>query len=269
MPAIHRWRTLAAVAFARDARDWRTTQRHALMLALLPAGIAVAAAATVLYPPLYIWLLAEDSMVEWLQVLCLVGAGSFLSFLAIRLSKSGQKGTALVYGLVAVGSWFLAGEEISWGQRIFGWQTPEALEQVNRQGETTLHNIRGVQELVPAAMLLASLYGACAPLVWAAVRARWTKATPMHLLIPPLSLVPAFALAAGYRLFRLFVWPAADYGISEYSEVMELCLYLGLALFSWFNVRRPQQRRVAVAGPRHRLGPARHKPGQLVNVDGS
>jgi hypothetical protein len=148
---------------------------------------------------------------------------------------------ALLYGLVTLGAWFLTGEEISWGQRIFGWETPEALEEINRQGETTLHNIQGVQQLVPYAMLLAGLYGAGAPLVWAAVGARWEHVASRHLLIPPLCLVPAFLLAAGYRLFRMLVWPTADFVISEYAEVMELCLYLGLLLFSWLNLRRLQQ----------------------------
>ena len=254
MPASHRWRTTAVLACPRDAREWRIPRRQAVTLALIPAGISLAAAATVVYPPLYIWLLAEDSLVEWLQFLSLLAAAIFLTFIAVRLPASGQRGMAVVYGLVGAAAWFLAGEEISWGQRIFGWQTPESMEQINRQGETTLHNIRGVQELVPAAMLLASLYGACAPLVWAAVRARWKQAAPLHLLIPPLGLVPAFGLAAAYRLFRLLVWPAADYGISEYSEVMEFCLYLGLALFCWLNVRRLLHHRSSVAGPRHRGG---------------
>lgn len=31
--------------------------------------------------------------------------------------------------------------EISWGQRMFGWDTPEWLEAINAQGETNLHNI--------------------------------------------------------------------------------------------------------------------------------
>ena len=36
---------------------------------------------------------------------------------------------------------FGAGEEISWGQRILGFQTPEPLSQVNRQEEFNLHNL--------------------------------------------------------------------------------------------------------------------------------
>jgi len=33
------------------------------------------------------------------------------------------------------------GEEISWGQRILNFETPEALKQVNLQNETNIHNI--------------------------------------------------------------------------------------------------------------------------------
>ncbi len=36
---------------------------------------------------------------------------------------------------------FGAGEEISWGQRILGFETPEPLSQVNRQEEFNLHNL--------------------------------------------------------------------------------------------------------------------------------
>ena len=36
------------------------------------------------------------------------------------------------------------GEEISWGQRIFNWETPEAIEKINFQQETNLHNLDGL-----------------------------------------------------------------------------------------------------------------------------
>ncbi len=55
--------------------------------------------------------------------------------------------------------------------------------------------------------------------------------------------MPAFLLTAGYRLFRLLVWPTPDFVVSEYAEVMELCLYLGLLLFCWLNLRRLRQAR--------------------------
>jgi hypothetical protein len=52
---------------------------------------------------------------------------------------------SLVKQLVYLGLAFLfffgAGEEISWGQRIFGFKTPQELAQVNKQDELNLHNL--------------------------------------------------------------------------------------------------------------------------------
>ena len=47
----------------------------------------------------------------------------------------------LVYLGLAVLFLFGAGEEISWGQRILGFQTPEPLSEVNRQEEFNIHNL--------------------------------------------------------------------------------------------------------------------------------
>ena len=46
-----------------------------------------------------------------------------------------------VLRLVALGSLFIAMEEISWGQRVFSWETPAVWEEVNYQGETNIHNL--------------------------------------------------------------------------------------------------------------------------------
>ena len=45
----------------------------------------------------------------------------------------------LLFGLLFV---FAFGEEISWGQRIFDYATPEAIKKVNAQGEFNLHNMK-------------------------------------------------------------------------------------------------------------------------------
>lgn len=44
---------------------------------------------------------------------------------------------------LAVGLMFFVAfaEEISWGQRIFGWHTPDEYREMNLQGETNLHNL--------------------------------------------------------------------------------------------------------------------------------
>jgi hypothetical protein len=47
----------------------------------------------------------------------------------------------LIYLGLGLMFFFGAGEEISWGQRIFGFKTPEPLAQVNKQDELNLHNL--------------------------------------------------------------------------------------------------------------------------------
>jgi glucan phosphoethanolaminetransferase (alkaline phosphatase superfamily) len=42
--------------------------------------------------------------------------------------------------LCTAGAVYFAGEEASWGQWYFGWETPEEFARLNRQGETNLHN---------------------------------------------------------------------------------------------------------------------------------
>lgn len=58
---------------------------------------------------------------------------------------------------IALGTFWLLGEEISWGQHYFGWVSGEMFEQINDQGETNLHNTAasdGWLDQKPRAILL-------------------------------------------------------------------------------------------------------------------
>jgi hypothetical protein len=48
----------------------------------------------------------------------------------------------IIYLLLGLLFFFAFGEEISWGQRLFGWQTPEHLKEINLQQETNFHNLK-------------------------------------------------------------------------------------------------------------------------------
>ena len=39
-----------------------------------------------------------------------------------------------------LGCLYFGGEEASWGQHLFGWNTPDSWQAINNQGETNLHN---------------------------------------------------------------------------------------------------------------------------------
>jgi hypothetical protein len=43
--------------------------------------------------------------------------------------------------LTTIACIYFAGEEISWGQSFFHWQSPEVFNQLNKQHETNLHNM--------------------------------------------------------------------------------------------------------------------------------
>ena len=55
--------------------------------------------------------------------------------------------------IYCLGCIYFLGEEISWGQHLFGWATPEAWMEVNDQGETNLHNTSGWLDQVPRNVL--------------------------------------------------------------------------------------------------------------------
>ena len=72
---------------------------------------------------------------------------SFLFFYGFIVARRSLEKTwvsiakQLVYLALAVLFFVGAGEEISWGQRILGFETPETVSQVNRQEEFNLHNL--------------------------------------------------------------------------------------------------------------------------------
>ena len=92
------------------------------------------------------FLYREDSLFETLTFVWLVVASLLTGWSAIRLapalSRSSQRWPILVGLGGASVVFFGAGlEEISWGQRLFGWQTPEGFKALNYQQETSLHNL--------------------------------------------------------------------------------------------------------------------------------
>lgn len=84
---------------------------------------------------------AEDRLVENATAIFLLVAALVLLWRAARFIGRGARlaaGLTLVYAMLFV---FAAGEEISWGQRIFGWGTPDFFARNNYQNEISLHNL--------------------------------------------------------------------------------------------------------------------------------
>jgi len=89
----------------------------------------------------------EDKLIENLGAFFLFTA-SVLFYACYRLSMRLGKDTRYLhpkrnkfYLFLAILFFIGCGEEISWGQRIFDWQTPVFVQEMNAQRETNFHNI--------------------------------------------------------------------------------------------------------------------------------
>lgn len=79
----------------------------------------------------------EDRLVEWSSATIFFAAFALRARAALRTRRPFD-------GLVALFCLFVAGEEISWGQRLIGFESPAFFLDHNRQEETTLHNFADV-----------------------------------------------------------------------------------------------------------------------------
>jgi uncharacterized BrkB/YihY/UPF0761 family membrane protein len=83
----------------------------------------------------------EDGIVEWLTVVGLM-AGCFIClYRFVKLYRYRNWWFLTVVMLLAMMLFFVAGEEISWGQRIFGIKSPEFFVEENSQHEMNFHNL--------------------------------------------------------------------------------------------------------------------------------
>jgi len=217
---------------AADRTEWRLSPAATVLIASIPVAMAAAGVLAFPFRPVYRFLANEDGVVEWSQLLLIVLLLGLYARLAIGLWRSGHRRLAPLFGVATIAMVFLAGGEISGGQRIFGWGTPEELDDINDQGETNIHNVGVLLRLFNL-----GLVGVCAAAIALPI-ARWIvwrdrpRSFESYLFIPPLALIPAFAFPLVYRLTRYLILPEPRYVITKYSEFAELSFFFGLVVFA-------------------------------------
>jgi len=228
MAQASRPRSISAILVA-DSALWGIAVALAWTLLIAPLVLmAVMLGVAAVNVDLFHFLIDEDHPIEWTQFFAISAAVVAFAIAAIRARRHGRRGLMALYLLIAVACFVVAGEEISWGQRILGWGTPAILEDVNHQGEANIHNIGAVQRLFNLGELVAGLYGFALPILWAAprVRARLTRLDPI--LVPPICTVALFVLPFAYRTIRLILLPDVGERGVELGEVPELTFYVGI-----------------------------------------
>jgi hypothetical protein len=155
--------------------------------------------------PLYLQLVREDHLLEWIQSLTYFGSSILALLVAVRLLKNKRRALGWLNVLLSAGLLFVAIEEISWGQRVFGWESPDFFMEFNRQEETNVHNLRPVRIVEHYIFILIGAYGCFA-----------------HLLLPRsvkdrYSSTLAF-VAPDHRFFFYFFPVLAWYSYFEFME---------------------------------------------------
>ncbi len=111
-----------------------------IFYAILVLGLALGLITSFAAPDLYVGTLAaEDGPFEWATAAFLF-LGAVICAMRVRLPRKTRL-FAVISALGALVLFFGAGEEISWGQRVFGWDSGEFWVENNDQAETNLHNL--------------------------------------------------------------------------------------------------------------------------------
>lgn len=94
-----------------------------------------------LRPDFYAWLETKEGPVEYATVVVLIPGivAGWFAFKHRRSIAGRWIGPWMILGALAL--FYFAGEELSWGQHILKWDSPDLFKQVNRQEETNLHNM--------------------------------------------------------------------------------------------------------------------------------
>lgn len=173
-----------------------------------------------------LWRKGEDGPAEWLQFLACLGA-CVCSFRVAwtRRSRGGVPFWSWI--ALAIFCFLLAGEEISWGERLTGIGL-EAIRTINAQEETTVHNIPAVQGFMHFAFIFFGLLFGYAG--W-----RW---------FPRIDALPARRFSLYFLPVALFYtywdlsWITHGDRIRNDQEAIEVLLALGLFAHARWMARR-------------------------------
>ena len=180
-------------------------------------------------PDFYYVALQEDQLTEWMTFWAFFISGILFTQAAYRHHVAESR---IPWFLLCVGifCFFVALEEISWGQRLIGYQPPAYFLEQNFQQEFNFHNVVGTDWRLLALKAVILGFGIVLPVIWMIPLVR-RVCSKMAIVPPPIFFAPAFL--ATYCLYEVYPWRFS-------GELVELMLGLGfmfsaLALVSFFR----------------------------------
>ena len=220
---------------ARDLVDHRSTAAARLSivaLVLFPAIVAGLAMLLVIDRAAYLEVLKEDHPVEWLTAAFDALAGVVALHLAFTAPVRRRWWAAL-----ALFCFFVALEEISWGQRVLHLASPDFFARHSDQSEINVHNVAQqwsglTSKLIGGIVLFA--YGVALPIA-ARMRATRDRVARLPVVVPPASLVGGFLLAS------LLMFDKPTTNEEEIAELLFALCFVFLTAFGEVDARQAKK----------------------------
>ena len=173
------------------------------------------------------WLRSEDGPLEWLQFFEYLFS-SFLALLIFLRQKKKKEINSLIWFLLAFLSLIIAGEEISWGERLTGLGI-QSISNLNVQGETNFHNLPFFHNYLLDPVFEIS----CIFLGWFG----WRRFKKINAL-PPKSLSLFFLFVALFYFYFDISWASTTEQIRNDQEIFEFLLSSGIFIHCLRNVKK-------------------------------
>ncbi len=134
---------------------------------------------------------------------------------------------------------YIAGEEHSWGQHFFHWQTPEYWSEINRQNETNLHNTFEAANHLPQFLLELGIWiGGIALPLWQKFAGPFRHGL-LKLFVPSAVLMPTALSAAVFKIAKKVGSDDAALDlVTRPSEALETFFYLFILYYLIIFARR-------------------------------
>ena len=229
--------------------------KGAPVLILLLCIVLSYATYLVLPQDLAIAITREDGFYEDMTagLFLLAAVFAFVSFLVAREGNDfGCCKTSRNIFFILLGVFFFVafGEEISWGQRIFGWQTPAFFARANWMGETNIHNINLVKGVSVNRLFSVFWVSYCVllPFFNATISKFARPIEKLNVPVVPLSIGILFTV--NYVLSKVAVLCVSPKVLLVYRGVYEIkefnfgALFFGMIMLFFFSARRHNASRV-------------------------
>lgn len=186
----------------------------------------------------------EDGLIETLSAALLLLA-SALS-LRTALSLRGMPSRRIMHLFLALLFFAMCGEEISWGQRYLGIDTPEAMKEINVQAEINLHNMFGYL-FDHLFILLFFLWGCAVPVLYRVSGFMRQLCNAIGLPVPSAGLAIAMLIATLVQDQTVYLVSDGLYGlrIAELRELFSAMAFLLLMVESRKGLAAPAPRGAA------------------------